>query len=184
MSGAAQPADGGAYAHLFGKTIPKVRLPSTAGVDLEVCDPATRFTVLFVYPMTGTPGVPLPEGWMDIPGAFGCTAQSCAYRDQVADFALLDASIRGISTQPPEDQSEFAAREHIPYPLLSDADLALTRMMALPTFIAAGRPRLKRASLVVDRNRRVRRVLYPVNDPAANAAQTLAAVREISEIVR
>jgi peroxiredoxin len=184
MRGLAELVDDGAYNHLRGATIPQVSLPSTAGGDLNVCDTTTRFTVLFLYPMTGRPGVPLPEGWMEIPGAFGCTAQSCAYRDLAADFARLDASIRGVSTQPPEEQSEFAAREQIPYPLLSDAELSLTTLLALPTFIAAGRPRIKRASLIVDWNRRVRSILYPVRDPRANAAQTLTTVGAISMIVR
>jgi peroxiredoxin len=177
MRGARKPVDDGAYDHLLGRGVPKLRLPSTTGGDLDVCDRNARFSVLFLYPMTGTPGVPLPEGWMEIPGAFGCTAQSCAYRDLVTDFAELGAAIRGISTQTAEEQSEFAAREHIPYPLLSDADLSLTRLLSLPTFMAAERPRLKRASVVVDRSRRVRRVIYPVEDPGANAAETLAAVR-------
>ena len=129
--------------------------------------------------MTGTPGKALPEGWTEIPGAVGCTPQSCGYRDLIAGFEAVDASVRGISTQTPEEQAEFATREHIPYPLLSDSDLQLATAMALPTFVAGERARLKRASLIV-KNRSVLRVLYPVLDPAANAAHTLTAVRELS----
>jgi peroxiredoxin len=171
------PIDDGAYEHLRGVTIPKLALPSTTGGELEVCDTTANFTVVFLYPMTGTPGKPLPEGWMEIPGAFGCTAQSCAYRDLVGEFAALRASVRGISTQTHEEQVEFSAREHIPYPLLSDEGLRLTRLLELPTFVADDSPRIKRASLVIDRDRRVVDVLYPVLDPASNAADSLAALR-------
>jgi peroxiredoxin len=171
------PADG-AYDHVMGATVPSLLLPSTSGGTLDVCDPVAAFTVLFLYPMTGTPGQALPEGWMEIPGAVGCTPQSCAYRDLIAEFEALDASVRGISTQTPEEQAEFASREHIPYPLLSDSDLQLATAMALPSFIAGEKARLKRASLIV-RKRSVLRVLYPVLEPAANAGQTLATLREL-----
>jgi peroxiredoxin len=172
------PPDDGAYDHVLGATLPSLLLPSTTGGSLDVCNPLAVFTVLFLYPMTGTPGQALPEGWTEIPGAVGCTPQSCAYRDLVAEFEALDASVRGISTQTPEDQAEFATREHIPYPLLSDSDLQLATAMALPTFVAGEKARLKRASLIVQ-NRSVLRVLYPVLDPAANAGHTLTAVREL-----
>jgi peroxiredoxin len=162
----------------MGATVPSLLLPSTSGGTLDVCDPVAAFTVLFLYPMTGTPGQALPEGWMEIPGAVGCTPQSCAYRDLIAEFEALDASVRGISTQTPEEQAEFASREHIPYPLLSDSDLQLATAMALPTFVAGEKARLKRASLIIGK-RSVQRVLYPVLEPAANAGQTLAALREL-----
>jgi peroxiredoxin len=177
-SGPAPPEDDGAYDHLAGATIPPIKLPSTTGGTLDVCDSARSFTVLFLYPMTGMPGKPLPEGWMEIPGAVGCTAQSCGYRDLVADFEAVDAAVRGISTQTPEEQAEFAHRETIPYPLLSDAGLSLTRALALPTFVAGGKPRIKRASLIVH-NGRIARVLYPVFDPAANAADSLAVLKQL-----
>jgi peroxiredoxin len=172
------PPDDGAYDHIVGATVPSLLLPSTTGGTLDVCDDDAAFTVLFLYPMTGTPGQALPEGWMEIPGAVGCTPQSCAYRDLIAEFDALDASVRGISTQTPEEQAEFAAREDIPYPLLSDSDLQLATAMALPTFVAGEKARLKRASLIVQ-SRSVLRVLYPVLEPAANAGHTLTAVREL-----
>jgi peroxiredoxin len=172
------PPDDGAYDHVLGATLPSLLLPSTTGGSLDVCNASAAFTVLFLYPMTGTPGQALPEGWAEIPGAVGCTPQSCAYRDRIAEFEAVDASVRGVSTQTPEEQAEFATREHIPYPLLSDSDLQLATAMALPTFIAGEKERLKRASLIVQ-NRSVRRVLYPVLDPAANAGHTLTAVREL-----
>jgi peroxiredoxin len=176
---AVAPPDDGAYDHLLGTPIPQLFLPSTTGDDLDVCDPAATYTVLFLYPMTGTPGRPLPEGWTEIPGAMGCTAQSCAYRDLIGEFDAVHASVRGISTQTPSEQAEFAGRELIPYPLLSDADLGLTHALALPTFSAGGKPRIKRASMIV-RARRVVRILYPVPDPSANAAGTLAALADLA----
>jgi peroxiredoxin len=179
MSGIATPVPSadGAYDHVLGSTVPQLDLPSTAGGRAEVCDPLATFTVLFLYPMTGTPGKPLPEGWMDIPGAFGCTPQACAYRDQLTSFEELDATVHGISTQTPAEQLEFSERERIPYPLLSDADLRLTTALRLPTFEAGGKARLKRASLIV-RERRVIRVLYPVTDPAGNALETLTVLHQ------
>lgn len=173
------PPDDDAYSHLQGATVPEIRLPTTTGTVIDVCDTLREVTVLFLYPMTGRPGHPLPDGWMEIPGAFGCTAQSCAYRDLVAEFEELDAAVRGISTQASEEQAEFALREHIPYPLLSDARLTLTTAMRLPTFIAGGKPRIKRASLVIDGDRSVHRVLYPVRDPAGNASATLRTLQEL-----
>jgi peroxiredoxin len=178
-SGTIPPRDDGAYSHLQGATVPEISLPTTTGTVIDVCDSLREFTVLFLYPMTGRPGHPLPDGWMEIPGAFGCTAQSCAYRDLVAEFEELDAAVRGVSTQASEEQAEFAQREHIPYPLLSDARLTLTTAMRLPTFVAGGKPRIKRASLVIDGDRSVRRVMYPVRDPADNASATLRTLQEL-----
>ncbi len=182
-SQAPPPPNDGAYDHVLGATVPSLLLPSTIGGTLDVCDPVAAFTVLFLYPMTGTPRKALPAGWMEIPGAVGCTPQSCAYRDLIAEFEALDASVRGISTQTFEEQAEFASRERIPYPLLSDSDLRLATAMALPTFEAGEKARLKRASLIV-KNRSVLRVLYPVLEPAANAGHTLTAVRELLESPR
>jgi peroxiredoxin len=177
-----QEGDDRVYEGLLGALLPRLSLASTTGTELELCDQDRSFTVLFLYPMTGTPGKPLPEGWAEIPGAVGCTAQSCAYRDLVDDFAMLEASVRGISTQTPEEQAEFAGREHIPYPLLSDAELLLTRSLNLPTFVAGGKSRLKRASLIADRERRVRHVSYPVPDAATDAAQALVALRTLAKV--
>jgi peroxiredoxin len=173
------PRADGAYDHVLGEMVPRLELPSTAGDRAQVCDPFAAFTVLFLYPMTGTPGQPLPEGWMEIPGAFGCTAQACAYRDQLQDFKEHGATVHGISTQTPAEQMEFSDRERIPYPLLSDDDLRLTTALGLPTFEAGGKARIKRASLIV-RHCRVIRILYPVMDPAHNARETLSLLRRVA----
>src|SRR4051794_39830790 len=144
------PVDDGAAAHLDGASVPAVRLPSTHGGELDLAEVAARpgRLVVYVYPRTGTPGEALPEGWDEIPGARGCTPQSCAFRDHVAEFAALGATLLGVSAQSPEDQAEFAARESIPYPLLSDAGLALARELRLPTFEAGGLTLYRRRTVV------------------------------------
>jgi peroxiredoxin len=115
--------------------IPSLRLPSTAGGVLDLSEAAAGRLVAYLYPRTGVPGEPLIEGWDAIPGARGCTPQSCGYRDAVAEFERLGASIVGIRSQTPEEHDEFAAREHIPFPLLSDSGLALAwEPLRLPTF--------------------------------------------------
>src|SRR3954454_24179426 len=116
------PVDDGAADHLPGLRVPAVRLPSTHGGEIDLAEAAAGRgrLVVYVYPRTGKPGEPLIEGWDEIPGARGCTPQSAAFRDHVTDFAGLGATLLGLSPQPAEDQAEFAARESIPYPLLSD----------------------------------------------------------------
>jgi peroxiredoxin len=169
------PVDDGAADHLPGLGVPAVRLPSTLGGDLDLAEVAARQgrVVVYVYPRTGTPGEPLPEGWDEIPGARGCTPQSCAFRDHVAEFAALGATLLGVSAQSAEDQAEFAARETIPYPLLSDEGLALARELRLPTFEAGGLTLYKRLTFVA-REGRIEHVVYPVFPPDQNAAEVLA----------
>jgi peroxiredoxin len=168
------PIDDGAADHLPGLLVPAVRLPSTHGGELDLAEAAAGRArlVVYVYPRTGTPGEPLPEGWDDIPGARGCTPQSCAFRDHVAEFAALGATLLGVSAQSPEDQAEFAAREAIPYPLLSDEGLALARELRLPTFEAGGLTLYKRLTFVA-REGRIEHVVYPVFPPDRNAAEVL-----------
>lgn len=177
MKGTAQTVDDGAYAHLRkGFVLPEVRLPATTGEPLDIVAPSA-ITVIFLYPMTGTPGQPLPDGWLELPGAFGCTAESCGYRDLVEEFARLDTTVYGVSTQTTAQQREFAERESITYPLLSDSEHRLVDALTLPLLEIAGHPaRIKRATLIVDRDRVMRETMYPVPDPAVNAAQVLAAV--------
>ncbi|MDQ3610039.1 MAG: peroxiredoxin [Actinomycetota bacterium] len=173
-----QTQDDGAYGHLeVGSRIPRVSLPATSGETLDVVAP-TEFTALFLYPMTGTPGQRLPDGWLGLPGAFGCTAEACGYRDLHDQFRALGATVFGVSTQTTAEQREFAAREHIPYPFLSDSRLLLVQALRLPTFSVEGQPpRIKRATLIVDREGTLRRLLYPVPEPAADAEVTLAAIQ-------
>ena len=167
------PVDDGAAAHLPGLEVPSVSLPSTLGGDVDLADRAQGLLIVYVYPRTGTPGEPTPPGWDDIPGARGCTAESCAFRDARSDLAARGASLIGISTQTPEEQREFAEREHIPYPLLSDHGLALAAAMRLPTFEAAGLTLYKRLTFVAEAGRVVK-AFYPVFPPDRNATEVLA----------
>jgi peroxiredoxin len=129
-----------------------------------------------VYPRTGTPGEPLPPGWDEIPGARGCTPQNCAFRDAYAELSSLGARVHGLSAQPPAEQREFAERERIPYPLLSDPELGLAAALGLPTFEAGGMTLYKRLTLIA-RSRRVERVIYPIFPPGSDAAQAVALLR-------
>lgn len=172
-----EPRDDGACDHLPGLPLPAVALPSTGGgrIALDAL-PAGR-SVIFCFPMTGQPGVPLPAGWDDIPGARGCTPQNCAFRDHHGEFAALDVGVYAVSTQTPAVQREMAARLHLPYPVLSDADLELTAALRLPTFRAEGGPRLiKRLTLVV-RDGIIEHVLYPVFPPDRSAEPVLEWLR-------
>ncbi|HEX4751667.1 MAG TPA: peroxiredoxin, partial [Solirubrobacterales bacterium] len=150
------PHDDGAAAGLVGKSPPDLALPSTLGGELRLPDAAVALLVAYVYPMTGTPGRALPEGWDDIPGARGCTPQSCAYRDALAEFERLGASLIGISGQTAAEQAEFAARERIPYPLLSDDGFRLAATLGLPTFEAEGRTFYRRLTFVAEAGRIVK----------------------------
>jgi peroxiredoxin len=167
------PVDDGAADHLPGSAVPDVALPSAQGGEMSLADAAQGLVVVYVYPRTGTPGVPAPEGWDDIPGARGCTPQSCAFRDAQQELARHGASLIGISTQTPEEQAEFAQREHIPYPLLSDHELVLAERMRLPTFQAGGLQLYKRLTFVAEAGRIVK-LFYPVFPPDRNADEVLA----------
>jgi peroxiredoxin len=167
------PADDGAADHLAGLTIPALALPSTLGGAADLAEPARGRLVAYVYPRTGTPGQPLLPGWDDIPGARGCTPQSCAYRDALAEFSGLGASVIGVSAQTGAEQAEFAAREHIPFPLLSDPDLSLASALGLPTFEVAGMTLYRRLTFVAEAGRIVK-AFYPVFPPDRDAAEVLA----------
>ena len=163
------PEDDGAARHLTGMTMPSARLPSTAGeVDLGALE-APR-TVIYAYPRTGAPGVALPDGWDAIPGARGCTPQSCAFRDHHAELAGLGADVYGLSTQDTACQREMVERLHLPFSVLSDADLVLTEALDLPTFTSEGATLLKRLTLVV-RGGRIETAFYPVFPPDRSAEQ-------------
>ncbi|MFI2368320.1 winged helix-turn-helix transcriptional regulator [Streptomyces sp. NPDC018833] len=161
----------GADAHrmheLPGTRLPRLTLPAHTGVALDPLDVDRRATVLFCYPATGRPS-PLPDGWADIPGTLGCTLENRLFRDAYGDFTAAGVAVRGVSTQRPDEQRRFAEEEDIPFPLLSDMDAGLAAALRLPTFRAGQALRLKRAVLVVDRERTVRHVQFPVADiPAA-----------------
>ena len=174
-AGLPQPGDDGAADHLVGIGIPNVVLAGTNGTADLGALPGTA--VLYCYPMTGTPGAALPEGWDAIPGARGCTPQSCAYRDHIADLGLAGADhVHGVSTQTVDELAEARDRLHLPYALLSDRDLVLAEALRLPTFEADGTTRLKRLTMIV-RDGTIVHVRYPVFPPDADAAATLEWLR-------
>lgn len=178
------PADDGAAAHLPGTAMPPIALPSTSGEPLRVDTVPPGFTrlIIYAYPLTGLPGLPVPDGWDEIPGARGCTPESCGFRDHAAELAALGATVAGLSAQSTAYQQEAASRLRLPFPLLSDAGLTLTRALGLPTFSAAVQPHfegggrktlLRRLTLVV-RDGAIEKVFYPVFPPDRHAAEVLA----------
>lgn len=173
------PLDDGAADHLARMRLPALALPATSGseVDLAVAARDAGTLVLYVYPRTGAPGVPSPDGWDAIPGARGCTPQSCAFRDHHAELRALGADVLGLSAQPREEQAKFAAREHLPFALLADPLLQLADALRLPTFEAGGVGLYKRITLVVV-DGEIAKAFYPVFPPDRNAADVLAWLRE------
>lgn len=170
------PEDDGAADHLEGLDVPALELPSSSGRALNLAGLASGRLVAYVYPRTGVPGEPLPAGWDEIPGARGCTPQSCAYRDASPEFEALGVAVVGISAQDARGQAEFAQRQQIPYPLLSDSGLVLARALGLPTFRADGLTLYKRLTFVAEAGT-VAKVFYPVFPPDQDAAQVLAWLR-------
>lgn len=166
------PADDGACDHLMNMTLPAVMLRTTHGDPIDLSKRTGR-TVLYVYPMTGRPDVALPDGWNDIPGARGCTPQSCAFRDHYQALQALGAEVFGLSTQTSAYQQEAAHRLHLPFPLLSDNDLAFATAMRLPTFTVDAMTLLKRVTLILQ-DGRVEHVFYPVFPPDQNANDVIS----------
>jgi peroxiredoxin len=170
------PEDDGAADHLPGRELPDLSLQSTIGGAMGLTTLGEGLLVAYLYPRTGVPGRPLPEGWDEIPGARGCTPQSCAYRDALAEFDAIGATLVGISAQTPDEQAEFADREQIPFALLSDPDLLLAAALGLPTFEVEGMTLYRRLTLVVER-RRIVKAFYPVFPPDRDAGEVLAWLR-------
>jgi peroxiredoxin len=167
------PVDDGAARHLPGLKLPGIFLPATDGTQVDLAVLSGR-TVVYLYPRTGVPGQSSPTGWDDIPGARGCTPQSCGFRDHFTELTALGVThLYGLSTQDTAYQREAAARLHLPFPLLSDARLALTRALKLPTFQIDGMMLIKRMALVID-DGRIAHVFYPVFPPDRNAADVIA----------
>jgi peroxiredoxin len=167
------PVDDGAAGHLEGARLPAVALAATDGVRV---DPSALkgTTVLYIYPRTGRPGVPVPPGWDDFPGARGCTPQSCSFRDHFAELKALGVShVFGLSSQDSDYQREAVERLHLPFALLSDEDLEFALALRLPTFTIAGMTLLKRMMLVIT-DGVVRKVFYPVFPPDKSAEKVIA----------
>src|SRR5260221_6283037 len=163
------PEDDGAAHHLAGMQLPEVALQATDGTQVDLARLAGR-TVVYIYPRTGRPGVALPDGWDAIPGARGCTPQSCSFRDHFAELKALGvAHLYGLSTQDTGYQREAVDRLHLPFAILSDAGLQLTHSLGLPTFEVAGMTLLKRMVLVID-DGVIAKAFYPVFPPDASPA--------------
>ncbi len=170
------PSDDGAAAHLRGIRVPPVPLAATDGTQVDL-SALTGTVVVFAYPRTGSPGEsPLVEDWDMIPGARGCTPHTCAFRDLHAEFAALGARVYGLSTQHQSYQREMVQRLHVPFAVLSDADLALASALRLPTMVVAGQTLLKRLAWIAH-DGMITHVFYPVFPPDRNAANVLAALR-------
>jgi peroxiredoxin len=167
-----RPIDDGAAQHLPGLDMPGIILPSTKGRAVDLSALSASRTVIYCYPMTGVPGKPLPEGWDMIPGARGCTPQTCSFRDHYQELAEMGAEVYGLSTQTTEYQREMAERLHLPFEILSDVEFKLVDALRLPTFEVDGVRLVKRLSLVV-RHGRIQHVFYPVFPPNESAGEVV-----------
>jgi peroxiredoxin len=176
------PVDDGAADHLRGAAVPSVVLPATSGHMVDLAALARQPAVLFFYPRTGRAGQSAGRDWDLIPGARGCTPQSCGFRDLHGEFRALGVHVAGLSTQTTEYQREFVERNHVPFDLLSDAELRLTRALRLPTFEfpvpGIGPSTLIRRMASYLEAGRIAHVWYPVFPPDKNAEVVLAWLRE------
>ena len=155
-----RPIDDGACDHLIGMKLPDIDLLATDGSVVNL-SAQKRKTVVYCYPMTGKPGIPLPEGWDEIPGARGCTPQSCSFRDHHSELSALGADVFGLSAQDTEYQREMVERLHLPFLVLSDANFKFCELMRLPTFEASGMRLLKRVTMIAENNT-IMKVHYPI----------------------
>ena len=165
------PEDDGAADHLVGMEVPAITLPSSLGV-VSFAELTNRRGVVYFYPRTGPPEVPIPPGWDALPGARGCTPQACGFRDHAAALAAFGARVAGVSAQTLDDQVEFATRTAMPFPIVSDVGLLLAEALSLPTFEFDGARLFKRLALIAEEQRIVE-VFYPVFPPDRNAAEVL-----------
>lgn len=171
------PADDGACRHLPGTVVPSVPLTATDGTTVDLAAPLDASgplrTVVYAYPRTGRPGVPLPSGWDAIPGARGCTPESCGFRDRYAEMVARRARVFGLSTQTTDYQREMVERLHLPFAVLSDADMRLTRALRLPTMVVESMTLIRRLTLVIH-DGHIEHVFYPVFPPDRHAAEVIA----------
>lgn len=166
-----KPEDDGACDHLPAMRLPSMELSATSGDTVDLSSLSGR-TVLYCYPMTGRPDLELPEGWDEIPGARGCTPQSCSFRDHHEELRSLGVRIFGLSAQSTEYQREAKERLHLPFELLSDEGLSFASALGLPTFEADGMLLIKRVTLIVA-DGEVEKVFYPVFPPDKNAGEVI-----------
>ncbi len=174
-------ADDGAAAHLPGAKIPELELRATSASSVRLDLPGPGRTVLYLYPLSGQPGVDLPDGWDGIPGARGCTPEACGFRDHHHDLIAAGAArVYGLSSQDSDYQQELVNRLHLPFLLLSDPTLEVAGALDLPTFEASGRTLYKRLTLVI-RDGVVEHAFYPIFPPSEHAEQVLSWLRHSAE---
>jgi peroxiredoxin len=172
------PEDDGACDHLPGVAVPDLTLATSTG-PVNLARLAQERLVLYVYPRSGRPGQPMLPGWDDIPGARGCTPQSCAFRDHAVELAEHGALVAGLSAQSLDDQREFAERNRMPFPIVSDERLELGRALDLPTFEVERLTLYKRVTLVAELGQIVK-AFYPVFPPDRNAEEVLRWLDELA----
>jgi peroxiredoxin len=166
------PVDDGACGHLRGLAVPQLVLESSLG-PVDLAEFGSVLAVLYVYPRTGRPDREVPAGWDAIPGARGCTPESCGFRDHDDEFRRLGVRLAGLSVQTLEEQVELAERLGILYPVIADPERKLCAALALPTFEFGGMTLYKRVTLVFQEGR-IAQVFYPVFPPDRNAEEVLA----------
>ena len=165
------PQDDGATDHLKGMRLPNVVLKATNGQMIDLGNIKQKL-VIYCYPMTGQPNVALPDDWDQIPGARGCTPQSCSYRDHYQELQSLGVQVMGLSVQTTEYQQEMANRLHLPFPVISDVNYEFQGALNMPTFISAGMTLLKRVTLIADHGV-IEAVHYPIFPSDSDAAWVL-----------
>lgn len=168
-----QPTDDGSCGHLPGMSVPSIALPSTDGRSIDLSRRPAPRTIVYCYPRTGRPGVALPTGWDQIPGARGCTPESCSFRDHHRELLALGAEVFGLSSQDGDYQREVVERLHLSFPLLSDEGLRFARALSLPTFEVDGMTLIKRLTLVIAAGR-IEHVFYPIFPPDRHAEDVIS----------
>ena len=174
------PIDDGACNHLQDMIVPEIKLKTTKNKFVDLKSLANSPTVIFFYPRTGIPTDPVKDGWDLIPGARGCTPQSCGFRDLYQEFKKLGYDIYGASTQSTSFQQEFVERNHIPFEILSDENFLLTNALLLPTFYFNNERLIKRMAIVLNNNK-IQKVFYPVFPPNKNAEVVLEYLVSLSD---
>lgn len=173
------PDDDGAAGHLPGSPIPALQLPRSDGGAVRFDALGAERTVIYLYPLTGRPGVDLPEGWDSIPGARGCSTEACDFRDHFSEIREAGARrVFGLSSQDVAYQAEVVDRLRLPFPMISDERFALGDALGLPTFAAPGYDRLYSRLTLIVRSATVEHVFYPVFPPNEHAQQVLSWLRE------
>jgi peroxiredoxin len=165
------PLDDGACDHLAGMRLPGIALRATSGREVVLAS-LRGWTVVYTYPRTGEDGLPPPPGWNEIPGARGCTPQTCGFRDHHRELAALGAAVFGMSTQTTDYQREMVERLHVPFEVLSDSDLEMVHALCLPTFTFRGMTLMKRVTMFL-RDGVIEHVIYPVFPPDRSAEQAV-----------